>query len=112
VGHRETFQQKETALSSSEPNPSGVGETGTAILQGLLGDQAFSLKEVDLSTLEKTEDLIAAAVEFEKDTILFYDMISAFIEDAQTLARIREIKEEESQHIALLEAYEPQVGGY
>jgi rubrerythrin len=108
VSHRETFQLKEAALSSSEPNASGQGGTGTAVLQELLGDQAFSLKEVDLSTLKKQEDLIAAAVEFERDTILFYDMISAFIEDAQTLARISEIREEESQHIALLEAYDPQ----
>jgi rubrerythrin len=112
VSHRETFQHKEAALSSSEPNVSGHGEIGTPILQELLGDQAFSLKEVDLSTLKKQEDLIAAALEFERDTILFYDMISAFIEDAQTLARIREIKEEESQHIALLEAYDPQAGRY
>ena len=98
VSHRETFQHKEAALSNSEPNVSGHGEIGTPILQELLGDQAFSLKE--------------AALEFERDTILFYDMISAFIEDAQTLARIREIKEEESQHIALLEAYDPQAGRY
>ena len=112
VSHMETFRQKEAALPDSERKEGGHGEAGEAILQGLLGDQAFSLQEVDLSALKEQEDLIAAAVEFEKDTILFYDIISAFIEDSQTSARIREIKEEENRHIALLEAYDPQTGGF
>jgi rubrerythrin len=107
VSHRETFQQREADLSLSEPSGSRHGDTGTHRLQGLLGDQAFSLKELDLSALQRQEDLIAAAVEFEKDTILFYDMISAFIEDPRVLSRIKEIKEEENRHIALLEAHVP-----
>ena len=110
VNHIETFSRKKDALGSTQDR-AGLDESGTAILQGLLGDQAFSLKEMDLSSIKKQEDLIAAAVEFEKDTILFYDMISAFIEDPQTLARIREIVEEENRHIALLEAYDPQKDG-
>jgi rubrerythrin len=112
ASHRETFQHREADLSLSEPSVSGHGDTGTDMLQRLLGDQAFSLKELELSALERQEDLIAAAVEFEKDTILFYDMISAFIEDPRVLSRIKEIKEEENRHIALLEAYDPQTGGY
>ena len=108
----ETFRQKEAALPGSERKERGHGEPGEAILQRLLGDQAFSLQEVDLSALKEKKDLIAAAVEFEKDTILFYDMISAFIEDPPTSARIRKIKEEENRHIALLEAYDPQTGGF
>jgi rubrerythrin len=110
--HRETFEREKTALSGSEPEEAEQGETGTAVLQGLLGDQAFSLQEIDLSSIQKQEDLIAAAVEFEKDTILFYDMISGFIEDPRTSARIRDIVEEENRHIALLEAYDPRKGGF
>jgi rubrerythrin len=105
VSHIETFSRKKEELGPAQ-NPDGLDEAGTVILRGLLGNQTFSLKEVDLSAIKTQEDLIAAAVDFEKDTILFYDMISAFIEDARTSARIREIVEEENRHIALLEAYD------
>ncbi|MEJ2726330.1 MAG: ferritin family protein [Deltaproteobacteria bacterium] len=105
ANHIETFSRKKEELGPAQ-NLNGLDEAETVILRGLLGDQTFSLKEVDLSAIKTQEDLIAAAVDFEKDTILFYDMISAFIEDTRTSARIREIVEEENRHIALLEAYD------
>jgi rubrerythrin len=110
VNHIKTFSQKKDALGPAQDR-TGLDESGTAILRGLLGDQTFSLKEVNLSEIEREKDLISLAVEFEKDTILFYDMISAFIDDPQTAARIKEIVEEENRHVQLLEAYDHQEGG-
>jgi rubrerythrin len=110
MNHIETFEVKKDALGS-EPDQDGLHESATAILRGLLGDQTFSLKEVDLSKIRREKDLIALAVEFEKDTILFYDMISAFIEDRRTAAQIKGIVDEENRHVQLLEAYDHQEGG-
>lgn len=107
VTHIETFRRKKDALGPAQDR-AGLDESGTAILQGLLGDQTFSLKEVNLYEIKGEKELISVAVEFEKDTILFYEMISAFIEDPQTTTRIKEITEEENRHVQLLEAHEHQ----
>lgn len=75
---------------------------GKAILRDVLGDQTFSLKQVDMSLLDKSASILRKAVEFEKDTILFYDMIGSFIEDEETLEHLERIKEEENRHIQAL----------
>ena len=87
-------------------DPTGVDpeleEMGKTILQGILGDQAFSISEADFSKIENIKDLLELSIEFEKDTILFYEMIIACIEDQNTINRLNEIIEEENSHVRLL----------
>jgi rubrerythrin len=83
-----------------------VTEIGEAMLQNLIGDQTFSLDDADLSELDTVEGLIELAIELEKDTILFYQMLQAFIEDSDTLEELNEIIAEESRHIEILREYE------
>lgn len=80
-------------------------EMGKGILQGVLGDQTFSIGEADFSKVEDIDRLLELSVEFEKDTILFYEMLSAFIEDLKTLDQLNKIIEEEKRHVWLLEDY-------
>jgi rubrerythrin len=80
-------------------------EMGQALLQGVLGDHTFSIEEADFSRIEDLDSLIAVSVEFEKDTILFYEMLSAFIEDEQTLNHLQRIIEEENRHVQLLQDF-------
>jgi rubrerythrin len=47
--------------------------------------------------------LIAIFIEFEKDTVLFYEMIEPFIEGGNTLEQLKEIIAEENLHIELLQ---------
>jgi rubrerythrin len=77
-------------------------EMGKTVLQGVLGDHSFSIDEADFSSMEDLDSLLTLSVEFEKDTVLFYEMLSAFIEDEQTLNRINRIIEEEKRHTRLL----------
>ena len=49
------------------------------MLQRVLGDQTFSLKDVDFSKIDQIEDVIKLAIEFERDTVVFYEMIESFI---------------------------------
>lgn len=72
---------------------------GRALLRNAVGTQNFTLKDVDFSTLEQVEDLIKLAIEFEKDTILFYKMLQPLIEDRETLDQLHEIIKEEEKHI-------------
>ena len=73
------------------------------MLQRVLGDQTFSLKDVDFSKIEQIEAVIKLAIEFERDTVVFYEMIESFIEDGETLDHLKKIIEEENRHVQVLE---------
>jgi rubrerythrin len=77
-------------------------ELSGAVLRNLVGDQKFSLDEVDLSKIESVQELIELAVEHEKDTIIFYQMLQSFIDDPETVEELNEIIDEENQHIKFL----------
>jgi rubrerythrin len=87
------------------PGDPKLEEMGRSILLGILGDQSFSLKEADFSRMERIKDLFKVAVEFEKDTVIFYEMIRAMIEDDETAADLNKIIEEEKRHIELFEEF-------
>jgi rubrerythrin len=99
--HQSWFSERKEKLDM-EGDDLEMAEMGSSILQGLLGDQSFSLKETDLSKIDGVEALIELAVEFEKDSILFYEMIGSFIEDSETSEKLNEIIAEENRHIELL----------
>jgi rubrerythrin len=46
------------------------------------------------------------AVEHEKDTIIFYQMLQSFIDDHQTSKELEEVIAQEEQHIKLLKECE------
>jgi rubrerythrin len=74
-----------------------------SLLQDLLGDRVFSLDDLDLSSVSDLRSLLQQAIEFEKDTILFFEMIKSFIEEDAALRQLELIIEEEQRHIATLE---------
>ena len=51
---------------------------GRALLQDAVGAQSFTLEDADFSSMKKIEDLLSLAIEFEKDTALFYGNAPAF----------------------------------
>jgi rubrerythrin len=73
------------------------------LLQDFLGDRALSLDEVDAASLQSVQDILQCALEFERDTILFYDMIKAFITEKAVLERLGLILQEENAHIHILQ---------
>ncbi len=103
--HQSWFSERKQRLET-EGDDLEMEEMGRDILQGILGDQSFSLKEADLSKIDGVEALIQLAVEFEKDSILFYEMIGSFIKDRETSEKLNEIIAEENRHIELLEDFQ------
>ena len=79
-----------------------TGEIGGEAIRGLVGDQKFSLAEVDLSEIDSVPELIELAVEHEKDTIIFYQMLKSFIDSPETTKELDEVIAQEEQHIKLL----------
>ena len=51
------------------------------------------------------KDLFKVAIEFEKDTVIFYEMIQAMIEDDETSKDLEKIIEEERRHIELFQEF-------
>ena len=104
VEHEKWFEKLKEEVETTEEDPK-LEEMGKAILQSVLGDQAFSIKDADLSRIEDLNSLLELSVEFEKDTILFYEMLSAFIDDEETLRQLDKIIEEENRHVQVLEEF-------
>lgn len=77
-------------------------EMNDMLVRDYLGDQAFSLKEVDFSLVNDPNELIRIFIEFEKDTILFYDILISFVPDESIKEKIRHIITEEESHIKKL----------
>ena len=75
---------------------------GRALLQNAVGAQSFTLEDADFSSMEKIEDLLKLAIEFEKDTVLFYGMLQPLIEDQKTLEQLHTIIQEEENHVRRL----------
>ena len=100
--HAQWFERLRRVTEEAEASGER-GEISGAALRSLVGDQKFSLAEVDLAEIDSALELIELAVEHEKDTILFYQMLQSFIESPETTKELDEIIAQEDQHIKLLE---------
>ncbi|SMC27486.1 Rubrerythrin [Desulfacinum hydrothermale DSM 13146] len=101
--HKKWFRQFQDRLQE-EPEDRWVQEISGDLLQSMVGDQSFSLQEVDPAELDTMEKILATAIEFEKDTILFYDMLRGFMDEGESANALRQIIEEERLHVEVLEA--------
>jgi rubrerythrin len=104
VKHVDFFEKRVDALKQKRENPL-LDEMGASMLKDILGNQTFSLKDTDVSTIRSVNELVAIAIEFEKDTILFYEMVGSFMTDEESRREIEEIIEEEERHVKLFEDY-------
>ena len=104
VKHAQWFANLKQEFERHSKNPL-VQEISPDFLKDLLGEQNFSLKEREVSQVEQVNELIDIFIEFEKDTILFYEILQAFIQDEETLLQLQKIITEERHHIELLQEF-------
>lgn len=78
---------------------------GRALLREAVGDQRFALDDADLSKIKQVNALLALAIKFEEDTVLFYQMLQPFIEDRETQDQLKNIIEEEERHAQKLKEF-------
>jgi rubrerythrin len=104
VEHVGFFTRKKEALKSKPEDPE-LEKQASAILQGILGDQSFSLKEANPADVKTIDDLLNLAIEFEKDTVLFYEILTALTTRDDTLKGLQEVIEEENRHVAMLQGF-------
>ena len=72
------------------------------VIKEMMGDKTLSLDEVDFSQIRSTVSLLETFVTFERDTILFYEFLQAFIQDTDALEGLKKIIKEEKKHVAEL----------
>ncbi len=104
VAHANWFSEMKPTIKQTTDD-SSLAEKGKSILRRVLGGQAFSLGDTDFSKIDRVQGLLKLAIEFEKDTVLFYEMIRSFIENKETLDDLDAIIEEENRHAEVLEAF-------
>jgi rubrerythrin len=99
--HAEWFEQRKETIKL-EGDEVEMERLYGSLLRDMIGDQTFSLGEADLSRMDQVKALLALAVEFENDTILFYETLRSLIDDDHVSARLREIITDENGHIQML----------
>ncbi len=102
ANHAQWFMGLKDQLEARNANPF-VKEMSRELFNELLGEKSFSHKDVDFSRVADVDELMAIFIEFEKDTILFYEMLEPFIEDDRTRADLKKIIAEENNHISRLQ---------
>ena len=78
---------------------------GRGLLRDILGEKGFSLDDVDFSKVEHTNELLLKMIEFENDTVLFYEMIRTVVSDKETLDCIDTIIAQEKKHAQKLQKF-------
>ena len=102
--HAKWFSELKQKVSKTTDDPQ-LAEIGKSILLGTLGGETFSLKDADFSIIDQIKELLTLAIEFERDTVLFYEMMRPYLEEKETLDHLDEIIEEENSHIRILQEF-------
>ncbi|MGB5746822.1 MAG: ferritin family protein [Desulfobacterales bacterium] len=104
VKHADWFAQLKLNLETKNENPFGE-EMSRELFNEMLGDKNFSLKDIDFSSIEEIDDLVEIFVEFEKDSIIFYEVLKPFVEDPAARDYLKKIVDEEKRHIERLNEF-------
>lgn len=101
AAHRSSFldMQKSTPQSGDEE---WAEQVSGALLKSSVQDHLFSLDEVDPGSITDPWQLLATALELEQDSVMFYEIIAAFVTKQDTLMRLKAIIAEEQKHIETL----------
>ena len=102
--HADWFSNLKLSIMRKRANPF-MEELSRELFDDILGDKNFSLKDIDFSSIDKIDDLIAIFIGFEKDSVLFYEVLEPFIEDPDVLENLKKIIEEEKNHIKKLQEF-------
>jgi len=77
---------------------------GSQLMQDALGHKTFGLDEGRLLEAGQWAAILELAIEMEKETITFYQLLQAFVEEKDALAQLEAIIEEENRHVRKLSA--------
>jgi len=100
--HQQWFRDLKTRIISKAVDPD-LEEMARGLFQGILGEKAFALDELNPADLSDLTALLQVSAEFEKDTVLFYEMLEPFMEESESKDHLNTIIEEEKGHFDRLQ---------
>jgi rubrerythrin len=95
-----------TNLRSSKPltpEQLEIESVGQTLLQDMIKGNNFLIDENELQNAKNVEEVVAKSITFELDTILFYEFLIDFLDDQEAVEQLKDIIEEERNHIKQLE---------
>ena len=76
---------------------------GRSLLQDIVRSQTFSLEQQRLGQASSVDDLLLQSIEFETDTIGFYEFLAGFLDDPDAITQLKGIIEQERGHVKQFE---------
>jgi len=84
---------------ANEENSHLMAHLSQALVEDVVQGQAFSLQEVDFGAIVTPDRMIRTFIGFEDDTIAFYQVLKALVDDPERLIQLDQIITEEHAHI-------------
>ncbi len=79
---------------------------GKSLLQDMVKGNEFLLRQSELERSESVTEVLEKSKAFEQDTIVFYNFLLDFVDDVDSLLKMKRIIEEEKNHIKELDRLE------
>jgi rubrerythrin len=99
--HLRWFEQLD-AEQEFAPENDRINRMGQDLLAEMMDGQTFSLDEEQVAGATDLLDVVRQSIEFERDTILFYEMLYSFLDHSETMTHLERIIDEERSHIEIL----------
>lgn len=103
AAHGRWFSDQKGRLSL-QPEEKDLKEMIPQVLQDMMGEKTLSLDDVAFDRIATPQELLNTFIEFEKDTIRFYELLEMFIEEDEVLKGLKKIIREEKTHVEKLTA--------
>ncbi len=96
--HAKWFEKLSTEITVTEEEQK-INEMGRDLLQNMVKGNSFLMQQDELEKCETIESVIDRSIEFEQDTILFFEFLLDLLDEEQTAQQLKKIIAEEHNHI-------------
>lgn len=101
AAHGRWFMDQKGRLSL-KPEEKKLKEMIPQVLTDMMGENTLSLDDVEFDRITTPLELLNTFIEFEKETIQFYELLELFIEEDDVLKGLKKIIREEKTHVEKL----------
>jgi rubrerythrin len=84
-------------------------EVGRTLLQDMVKGNTFLLDRKELEHAETVTEIVVRSKTLEQDTIIFYEFLLSFLDDEESIRKLKTIIGEEHNHIKELERLEGRI---
>ena len=97
--HAKWFQNLNNSREVLDSEQQELENMGRTLLREMVKDKTFSLDADKLSKAENLHAFLDQSIAFEHDTVVFYEMLQGFIDDAHVRFQLDRIIAQERDHI-------------